>query len=214
MEDEDESEAKNRRHQRNKNLGKSTLMEKRENIQINTDMSAQIDPMFHKTASSFDEYGARGLLMNKLYIQNDCQIIFDSTTKIEQNKAENDIKKDDDDEDYNIEKEQKWMIDLFDDTFAHPHLAVQYPNMSSIRLSRNSYESQFSQVLEYDHSNSFKVDIEWLKHTSACKGIQAFVRMIDDINGSSNADTFQSFVSLLFIFFIFCLKTFFVFFVF
>jgi len=43
---------------------------------------ADIDPMFHKTTSAFDEGGSRGLLMNNLCVHNGCDTILDSTTVI------------------------------------------------------------------------------------------------------------------------------------
>lgn len=43
----------------------------------------EVDPLFHKTASAFDEGGAKGLLMNQLYVSNGCQILFDADTKID-----------------------------------------------------------------------------------------------------------------------------------
>jgi len=50
-------------------------------INVNLDkVTSEIDPMFHKTSSAFDEGGAKGLLMNNLTVQNGCDIVFDSST--------------------------------------------------------------------------------------------------------------------------------------
>jgi len=43
---------------------------------------ADIDPLFHKTTTAFDEGGSRGLLMNNLSVHNGCDTILDSTTVI------------------------------------------------------------------------------------------------------------------------------------
>jgi len=43
---------------------------------------AEIDPLFHKTTTAFDEGGSRGLLMNNLSVHNGCDTILDSTTVI------------------------------------------------------------------------------------------------------------------------------------
>lgn len=43
------------------------------------DAEVEIDPLFKKTCSDFDEGGARGLLLNNLQIGQDSQIIFDAT---------------------------------------------------------------------------------------------------------------------------------------
>ncbi|MES1921339.1 hypothetical protein MHBO_002876, partial [Bonamia ostreae] len=53
------------------------------------DLSYEVDPMFFKMASAFDEGGAKGLLLNNLQIGENLQIVFDSDLKLEKIKLEN-----------------------------------------------------------------------------------------------------------------------------
>ncbi len=41
------------------------------------DLKFMIDPLFDKMAASLDEVGARGLLLNQLYVLHDCELVFD-----------------------------------------------------------------------------------------------------------------------------------------
>ncbi|KJE97584.1 hypothetical protein CAOG_07417 [Capsaspora owczarzaki ATCC 30864] len=43
------------------------------------DMEFDVDPLFTKTSASFDEGGAKGLLLNHLSVRNACELIFDSS---------------------------------------------------------------------------------------------------------------------------------------
>eukprot|EP01083_Nonionella_stella_P144857 453024_1 len=45
---------------------------------VGQDLCYEVDPMFHKMASAFDEGGARGMLLHQLGVQGGCQIVFDS----------------------------------------------------------------------------------------------------------------------------------------
>lgn len=68
---------------RRRNVGRVTLAG-HEAISDNVkNLIESVDPLFHKTASAFDEGGARGLLMNQLYVQNGVEIVFDSETKLD-----------------------------------------------------------------------------------------------------------------------------------
>ena len=40
------------------------------------------DPLFQKTSASFDEGGAKGMLLNHLAVQSGCQIVFDSSDAV------------------------------------------------------------------------------------------------------------------------------------
>ena len=65
--------------------GGSTLETNMENLNLK-DLEYQIttDPLFQKTSASFDEGGAKGMLLNNLSVQNGCQIVFDSSDAIDE----------------------------------------------------------------------------------------------------------------------------------
>eukprot|EP01043_Picozoa_sp_COSAG02_P070699 COSAG02_NODE_12627_length_1517_cov_3.346262_2_plen_274_part_00 len=69
--------------------GVSTLENNEENLNLK-DLEYQIttDPLFQKTSASFDEGGAKGMLLNNLNVQNGCQIVFDSSDAIDEGSAE------------------------------------------------------------------------------------------------------------------------------
>lgn len=79
--------------------GVSTLESNEENLTLK-DLEYQIttDPLFQKTSASFDEGGARGMLLNNLNVQNGCQIVFDSSDAIDEGSAEDSACPVDDDE--------------------------------------------------------------------------------------------------------------------
>ena len=57
------------------NSGVSTL-EKNESLTIGkSELVVEVDPMFHKTSSAFDEGGAGGLLLNQLAIGQHCRVV-------------------------------------------------------------------------------------------------------------------------------------------
>ena len=60
--------------------GGVTLEPNAENLNLK-ELEYQIatDPLFQKTSASFDEGGAKGMLLNHLCVQNGCQIVFDSS---------------------------------------------------------------------------------------------------------------------------------------
>lgn len=64
--------------------GGSTLESNSDNLNLK-DLEYQIttDPLFQKTSASFDEGGAKGMLLNNLSVQNGCQIVFDSSDAID-----------------------------------------------------------------------------------------------------------------------------------
>jgi len=76
---------------------------------INTkklELECEVDPLFKKTTATFDEGGARGLLLNHLSVYNGCQIAFDSNSvtsqkeeQVEQKGVPSNIIKDE----YNLE---------------------------------------------------------------------------------------------------------------
>jgi condensin complex subunit 2 len=47
------------------------------------DLEFAVDPLFRKTSASFDNYGARSLLLINLGVQNGCEIIFDSSDHVD-----------------------------------------------------------------------------------------------------------------------------------
>jgi len=62
--------------------GKTTIASE---LFCNVDMAkltSEVDPMFHKTATAFDEGGSRGLLLNNLTVHNGCNLVFDSTVNV------------------------------------------------------------------------------------------------------------------------------------
>lgn len=79
--------------------GVSTLESNEENLCLK-DLEYQIttDPLFQKTSASFDEGGAKGMLLNNLNVQNGCQIVFDSSDAIDEGSAEDGASPVDDDE--------------------------------------------------------------------------------------------------------------------
>eukprot|EP01133_Synstelium_polycarpum_P019976 gene19976-23938_t len=66
-----------------KNTGQSTLESNIENLNCKVvDQQIFADPLFGKTSASFDEGGARGLLLNKLSVDGSCKLIFDSNDAV------------------------------------------------------------------------------------------------------------------------------------
>ena len=65
--------------------GGSTLETNPDNLNLK-DLDYQIttDPLFQKTSESFDEGGAKGMLLNNLSVQNGCCIVFDSSDAIDE----------------------------------------------------------------------------------------------------------------------------------
>ena len=65
--------------------GGSTLETNPDNLNLK-DLDYQIttDPLFQKTSASFDEGGAKGMLLNNLSVQNGCCIVFDSSDAIDE----------------------------------------------------------------------------------------------------------------------------------
>ncbi|PRP89354.1 condensin complex subunit 2-like [Planoprotostelium fungivorum] len=76
-EEEDEVKAQKRKHRQ---MNGGSTLDTVENITLTKfDTEFQVDPLFKKTSASFDEPGARGLLLNRLNVYENCQIVFDST---------------------------------------------------------------------------------------------------------------------------------------
>jgi condensin complex subunit 2 len=76
------------------------------NLNMNKlDSAYDIDPLFHKMSKTFDEGGAKGLLLVNLGVGNHgCKIIFDSKQDDEEQNNEQDIKQE--------EEEEEGMIDI------------------------------------------------------------------------------------------------------
>ncbi|KAL6071845.1 Condensin complex subunit 2 [Balamuthia mandrillaris] len=61
----------------------NTLETNPEALQLKTfDLEFAVDPLFRKTSASFDEGGARGLLLNHICVYNLCDLVFDSTDAV------------------------------------------------------------------------------------------------------------------------------------
>lgn len=61
----------------------STLETKVENLNVKKfDLEFDVDPLFRKTSAAFDEGGARGLLLNHLYVQHRAELLFDSADAV------------------------------------------------------------------------------------------------------------------------------------
>lgn len=76
--------------------GGSTLESNADNLNLK-DLEYQIstDPLFQKTSASFDEGGAKGMLLNNLFVQNGCQIVFDSSDAIDETPEDDEVPDDD-----------------------------------------------------------------------------------------------------------------------
>ncbi|SPQ95004.1 unnamed protein product (mitochondrion) [Plasmodiophora brassicae] len=78
--DEDRPAARQSRSRRAPQMG-STLESRPATLLTSLpDLLFEVDPMFQRTASSFDEGGARGLLLNQLAVGQGCNIVFDFAT--------------------------------------------------------------------------------------------------------------------------------------
>lgn len=83
---ETRAETKSKRHVG----GVTTLESNLDNISLKKfDLAFDVDPLFKKTSATFDEGGARGLLLNHLNVYNDCDIIFDSRDAVEEPQKKN-----------------------------------------------------------------------------------------------------------------------------
>ena len=105
--DEDEHEGSEdtngaKTSKRRNRTGVATLESNPDNLNLK-DLEYQIstDPLFQKTSASFDEGGAKGMLLNHLNVQNGCQVVFDSSDAVDAmagtEKANDDEEEDDDD---------------------------------------------------------------------------------------------------------------------
>lgn len=60
-----------------------TLETKVENLNVKKfDLEFDVDPLFRKTSAAFDEGGARGLLLNHLFVQHRAELLFDSSDSV------------------------------------------------------------------------------------------------------------------------------------
>jgi hypothetical protein len=63
-----------------------TLETNMNNINLNHfDLEFEVDPLFHKMSKTFDEGGAKGMLLNNLTLSNGCSIAFDSSDTVTSN---------------------------------------------------------------------------------------------------------------------------------
>ncbi|CAH1783707.1 unnamed protein product [Owenia fusiformis] len=78
--EENDAQVKKRKRARKSN----TIEQNLKNINVNKfDLEFEVDPLFHKTASTFDEGGSGGLLLNHLHcIDDSSQLILDSSTVV------------------------------------------------------------------------------------------------------------------------------------
>ena len=61
-------------------MGASTLETKPGALNVKKfDLAFEVDPLFQKTSATFDEGGAKGMLLNNLSVFNGCNIAFDSS---------------------------------------------------------------------------------------------------------------------------------------
>lgn len=61
-----------------------TLESNIENLNLQKfDLAFNVDPLFKKTSASFDEGGAKGLLLNHLSVFDNCELVFDSADVID-----------------------------------------------------------------------------------------------------------------------------------
>eukprot|EP01117_Protostelium_nocturnum_P014983 TRINITY_DN5760_c0_g1_i2.p1 TRINITY_DN5760_c0_g1~~TRINITY_DN5760_c0_g1_i2.p1 ORF type:complete len:720 (-),score=211.19 TRINITY_DN5760_c0_g1_i2:39-2117(-) len=81
----EKTEETNEKDQLEKKKGKKSqsgginTLDSWENITLKKfELEFDVDPLFKKTSATFDEAGAKGLLLNHLSVYNNCQIIFDS----------------------------------------------------------------------------------------------------------------------------------------
>eukprot|EP01084_Bolivina_argentea_P252372 423597_1 len=169
------AEAKRKRRERNRNVGKATLCSSDKAHKLNEtlkNLCVEVDALFHKTASCFDEGGAKGLLMNTLYVQNGCDIVFDSSTKIEQNEdiTLNGIRIDEEQmqNEEAIQKECEWTTQLAKQSFG----GFTQP----IDTTSDDFD-----VSTQTEPNNFTIDIKWIETTSICPAINVFERQIADI---------------------------------
>jgi len=176
-------ESGRRRRARNRNMGRSTLCEADKAHKINESMKnlcVEVDALFHKTASCFDEGGAKGLLMNTLYVQNGCDIVFDSSTTMEHNE---DITREGVRVDVSavedaaqIEREQQWMTQLVAESFGKEAAG-----------GGDSAFDGFTQIEQHDllsqtKPQHFEVDLEWMEKTALCPLLNAFQRNIEAVS--------------------------------
>jgi condensin complex subunit 2 len=65
-----DEEEQNQKNQKRENIeGDNTLEKNLSNIDTNKyDLEFDVDPLFQKTSAKFDEGGAKGLLMNNLFV--------------------------------------------------------------------------------------------------------------------------------------------------
>jgi len=186
---DEDGEKKKKRQQRNRNVGRSTLCELDKLSKINETMKnlcVEVDALFHKTASCFDEGGAKGLLMNTLYVQNGCDIVFDSQTKIEQNEdlinhgVQIDIQPLIDNE-LEIQKENQWIDQLFTNTFKKEADSA-FDGFTQIDTTSPDFD-----VNTQTKPHNFVVDMDWVQSTSICPLLNVFEDNILSVSSSKDS---------------------------
>lgn len=140
------------------------------------DSAYDIDPLFHKMSKSFDEGGAKGLLLGNLGVsENGCHIVFDSKEdKAEQRTAANSARLDKITEE---EEEKKGDGDEADEFNIHPDEAVVW-NEKDIDITNLAAKLE-SMLASYGHrtSNSvpFVPQLESLRSDYAALEEEGFV---------------------------------------
>jgi len=113
------------------------------------DSAFDIDPLFHKMSKTFDEGGAKGLLLVNLGVgANGCNIVFDSkeeATSIAQEEEEKD-----DENNSNIVARQEGMIDISSltsklESMLGDQAIEDIPLVPQLRSLRQEYEQLESQ---------------------------------------------------------------------
>jgi len=170
-----------RRRARNRNVGRATLCEPDKVYKLNETMKnlcVEVDALFHKTASCFDEGGAKGLLMNTLYVQNGCDIVFDSTTMMEQNEditnhgVQVDVTTVEDPE--QIEREQQWMSQLATSSFGKEVSA--FDGFTQVDVTSDDFD-----VSTQTKPQHFAVDLDWMQRSGVCPLLDVFQKNIEAI---------------------------------
>ena len=141
------------------------------------DSAYDIDPLFHKMSKSFDEGGAKGLLLGNLGVsENGCHIVFDSKEdKAEQRAAASTRARMD--KITEEEEEKKGDVDEVDEFNIHPDEAVVW-NEKDIDITNLAAKLE-SMLASYGHrtSNSvpFVPQLESLRSDYAALEEEGFV---------------------------------------
>ncbi|ETO05757.1 hypothetical protein RFI_31638 [Reticulomyxa filosa] len=178
--DEANARRKEERKSRNRNVGKNTIASSDEAIsEIWKNLVVKVDPLFHKTATAFDEGGAKGLLMNQLYVQNGCEVVFDGSTLLEQNNAHSSALKPEEEEEEEKEEKEKEVDE--------GKSAMEEEWIKD--LSQRAFGKTMAEGAEDD--NREELDLLWIEDTTLCPLIEHFVSGIGDLAKGMKAEDFR-----------------------